>query len=282
MKHLIILCLLVSAAFAQNTTVDGIQKDFDNTFNSYSSAALKFVDKIGSILEKRVNDYVAVHQTLIDQLNGIAQFPNINLDANSQKILSEGVALLNSLIEGYRKSLTKEIFINELDKYMTILKTDYLAKAQQLINLLISEVAKNSAVGKCWNESRSDLESIVKSGFLAARDAAGVSVFNANITLNTNEFLVKSTVETNKAFISSCQQPGVNLTQCASSFLNLLKVSFAESVKMWASSTQNAIKSNMQLAEILINSATTNAVNGIVPVVSTIERCVRNILISGL
>lgn len=278
MKILAVCLLLICTTSAQIPTSTDIQKDYDDTFNYFSSAASKFVDGLGTELEKRVNNYVNAHKVFIDQLKSISTIPNVVLNANSQKVITEGIAYLNALIDGYRSALKKEIFTNEFNKYMNMLTTQYLSKAQALIDRLKSEVAKNAAVGQCWTSVKVELSNLVKNGFLSARDAAVTTVVNANMTLNINEMIVKVTVDSTALFISSCQFPGVNVNSCISSFLNIAQMTIPVNVNMWASSTENALKSNLQLAEILINSAALNAMNGIVPIISRIESCVRDIL----
>lgn len=279
MKIILAVCLfLISTASAQSPTPDSIQKDFDDTFNYYYSAALKFVNDLGTELDARVNQYVKVHEEFINQLRNISNIPNIKIDPQAEKIIEEGISLLNLLIEGYRNSLKKDIFIEELDKYMDMLKTQYLSKAQKLIDQLKNEVVRNAALGQCWMDAQDGLGNIVKTGFLAARDAAITTVVNAKSTLDLTEFIVKSTIESNKLFITSCQAPGVDINFCISSFLNIVQITIPANVNTWASLTEGALKTNLQLAEILINSAALNAMNGIVPVVNTIERCVLNIL----
>lgn len=272
------LFLLISTASAQSPTPDSIQKDFDDTFNYYYSAALKFVNGLGTELDARVSQYVKVHEQFINQLRNISSIPNIKIDPDSEKILNGGISLLNLLIEGYRNSLKKDIFINELNKYMDMLKTQYLSKAQKLIDQLNNEVVKNAALGQCWTDARDELGNIVKTGFLSARDAAITTVVNAKSTLDITEFIVKSTIDSNTLFISSCQAPGADFNFCLSSFLNIAQLTIPANVNMWASLTEGALRTNLQLAEILINSAALNAMNGIVPVVNTIEGCVKNIL----
>jgi hypothetical protein len=212
-------------------------------------------------------------------LKNISNIPNLKFDENSERILNEGISLLNLLIEGYRSSLNKNIFIDELNKYMDMLKTQYLSKAQVLIDQLNNEVFKNAALGQCWTDVRDELSNIVKTGFLAARDAAITTVTNAKVTLDVNEFIVNATVSSNALFISSCLAPGVDLNFCISSFLNIAQVTIPANVNMWASLTEGAIRTNLQVAEFLIKSAASNAMNGIVPVVNIIETCVRNFFI---
>lgn len=281
MKTLVLCLLLISTASAQNLSPENIQKDFDDTFDYYYSAALKFVNVLGTELDTRVNQYIQFHEDFINQLRNISNIPNLNISPESEKIISDGISLLNQLIEGYRNSLNKDIFINEFNKYMDMLKTQYLSRAQKLIDQLKNEVIQIPALGQCWTDARDELGNIVKTGFLAARDAAITTVTNAKVTLDINEFIVKATIDSNALFISSCQAPGVDVSVCISSFLNIAQITIPANINMWATSTSNALRTNLELAEILINSAASNAMNSIVPVVGTIEACVRNVLTSG-
>lgn len=273
MKILFAVCFLLivsSNVSAQNSA--GIQKDFDETFNNYYTAAVKFINGLGLQLENRINKFVQTHELFITQLRSISNIQNVTLDSNNQKVIADGIDLLEKLIAGYRKALNKQIFEVEFNKYMNALKTNYLNQAQNLINSLKSEVQRVPAVGQCWTAVRDELGVIVKKGFLAARNASLTTLANADITLNMNELIVKATVDSNALFISSCQIPNVNVNSCISTFLTTAQVTIPMNVNTWASSNESALKVHLQLAEILINSAISSAVSDVVPIINSTLR----------
>lgn len=224
MKIVAVYLLLISTACAQNLTGEGIQKDFNDVFDYYRSVALKFVDGLGIELEKRVDQYVKAHEEYINQLRNVSKIANITLSPNNQEIINRAISYLDVLIDNYKESLNKNIFTNEFNKYMDMLTSKYLSKAQQLIDQLKNEVTKLPVLGQCWTDSRDELGNIVKTGFIAAKDAALSTVGNAEFTLNLNEYLVKATIDSNSFFISSCQFPGADLNSCISSFLTMVDI----------------------------------------------------------
>jgi hypothetical protein len=279
MKKILAFCFLFGVVSAQQfPSAINIQSDIDTTFEKYYQFALKFVDKIGDELDKRVTTYVSAHQRLVDQFRNVRNITNITINAEGEKIISEVLTFIDGLVIDYRKTLDRSIFVRTLDKYMSTLRSEYVKRVGESVNELMKWISKLPLVQQCWNESRADIENVVRNGFVSAQDAAILALSNANLTLNINEFLVSSTIDSNNLFISSCRGNPDFLNSCISSFLTVASISIPANINYWSMTTENAVKTNLALAETLFTASANSAYGNIVPIASRIETCVRGFL----
>lgn len=275
-----IASLLIFCSFALNFNVKAqtptdIQNDFNTTFNNYYSLALKFVDGLANLHDQRVKQYIAAHEKLIEHYKSIRTIPGIQLSNESEKVLDNVEAKINELIADYNVTLDRNIFTRELNKYIDILKTRYLDRAQSAIGQLQKFVTANSAIGKCWSDNSNEILNVITTALVSAKDAAILTIANANATLNSNEVQIKSMISTDDVFIATCQSDARFVSSCVGNFLNLIDFGFPLSAYLWELTTSGAVRSNLNIAEVLIMSATETAVTSITSTVVKIESCIR-------
>jgi hypothetical protein len=272
---LIVAILLITLSAAHAQTAVEIQGDFTTTFNKFFELAEQFVDKLAAQLETRVNQYVATHQRLIDNFKNVSSIQNVTLSAENQAVLNGIVTRIEGVIANYRKVLDKNIFKQQLNKYMDLLQTNYLGKAQTLITELVGYIALFPAVGKCWADNKPALEKIVENGFIQARNAATSAVQGANSTLNINEILVNGAISGNDAFISICQIIPGTLNDCISTFLNVAQITLPAGSGLWELTTNLTVSTNLGLTEGQIASAISTAISSIEQPIQSIVTCVK-------
>lgn len=279
MKFIVTILLLSSAVLAQYPTGLEISADFQQAFDYYSLEAVKFVDKLAGILDERVLPYIAAHEKLITHYSNIRLIPGVQLDSNAEQIMSRITTRITNLMQSYPKVLDRDIFSREMQKHMNILNSGYIKQAEGLIKDLVIYVTKNPAVGKCWKENRDEIMNIVKNGFLAARDAAITTVTNANATLNTNEILIDAMISSDNSFIEICKSTGIEqVNGCIATYLTVADLTVPANAFTWEMTTNSTVATNLQIAEVLIQSAAQIAVIQISQVVEKIETCVANVL----
>lgn len=281
MNKILAFCFLFGVVSAQLPSASiNIQIEIDTTFEKYYQFALNFVDKIGDELDNRVETYVSAHQRLADQFRSVRNITNVKLNAASEKIINDVETLVDGLIAGYKEILDRKIFVNTLDQYMNSMRTQYEGKVQRVVSEFMKWIEQTPALVQCWNESRADIETAIQNGFLSTRSAAILALQNANATLNLNELLVSSAINSNNLYIVSCEGNSIPflLNSCISNFLNVASASVQANVNYWASTTETAVKSNLALAETLYTSSVTTAYNNILPIAGRIEACVRSTL----
>lgn len=279
MKFIVTILLLSSAVLAQYPTGLEISADFQQAFDYYSLEAVKFVEKLAGILDARVLPYIAAHQKIITHFSSIRLIPGVLLDVNGEQIMSRITTRITNLMLNYPKVLDRNIFSREMQKHMDMLNSGYIKQAEGLIKDLVTYVTKNPAIGKCWQENREEIMTIVKNGFLAARDAAITTVTNANATLNTNEILIDAMISADNSFIEICKSTGIEqVNGCIATYLTVADLTVPASTSMWEMTTNSTVATNLQIAEILIQSAAQIAVIQITQVVGKIETCVADVL----
>lgn len=270
----IVLCGLV---FAQNPTPEDIQRDFDQTFDQYFTAATKFVDKLVDELDIRVDQFVAAHFRLFQQLGSILLINGTNLDENYSKIINDGMGSIEGLMSDYRTALDHNIIINELNRHLNVLRAN-ITNAQELIDVLKGWVAQNPEVGRCWNSTKDEIGNLVNNGFIQASDAAIFAITNANSTLNLIEFLVLSTVDSNNFLISSCQNDINFLNSCIVSFLTTTQVTLPANINFWLATISSTVSTNLIIADSLVQSAAAFALANIPFITASVEACVRGVV----
>lgn len=268
--------ILCGSCLAQNPSPNDIQDDFDKTFEKYYAAAIKFVDGLGVQLDARISTFIAAHQRLIDQLNGLKNLNGTNLDESNVKIINEALTFVETLLSGYASTLDRDLIVKELDRHLGALKSN-VSRAQDLIDELKKWVTQLPILGQCWTSTRDELGSIINNGFIQARDAAVFAITNANSTFNIIELLVSSTLESNKFFISSCQNDANSINSCIASFLNMARSTLPANVNYWATTIENSVRTNLQIADSLIQAAAANAISSIPSIATRIENCLRNV-----
>lgn len=279
MKYVLAFLLLLGIVLGQYPSGSDILADYQKASEYFYSEALKFVENQAIVLDERLTAYIAAHQKLATHFTSLRQIPGVSLSANSEQILNRITARIQNLIEIYPKVLDRNIFKNELQKYMNILTNGPLNQAEGLIKELAEYVTKYPAIGKCWQDNRDVIMGIVANGFLGARNAALTTVRNANGTLNTNEFLINALISTDNAFISFCKTNGfIQVDSCIEMFLSTASVTFPGASLVWEISTNATVGVNLRIAEGMIQTTTQTAVAQITQAVYRIESCVKDTL----
>lgn len=279
MKFIVTVLLLSSAVLAQYPTGVEISADFTQAVSHYSLEATNFVAKLAGVLDARVLPYIANHQKLITHFASIKLIPGVLLNENSEQILGRITARITSLIQNYPKVLDRNIFSREMEKHMETLNSGTIKQAEGLIKDLVTYVTKNPEVGKCWEENRDEIMKIVQNGFIAARDAALTTVTNANATLNTNEILIDAMISADNSFIEICKSTGIDqVNGCIATYLTVADLTVPANTNIWEMTTNSTVATNLQLADILIQTAAQIAVIQVTQVVGKIEACVTDVL----
>ncbi|KAG5681335.1 hypothetical protein PVAND_010780 [Polypedilum vanderplanki] len=279
MKLIIAVLLITTSAIHAQMAAD-IQNDFTQTFNYFFDIAKQFIDKLATLLDDRFNQYIVIHQKLIDNFRSVQLISNVTLDANNLATLNEIISKIESLIGSYRKVFDRNIFNQELNKYTTLLQTQYLSKAQVLIDELKNYVTKFPVIGKCWSDNKAELTSIVENGFNQAKNVVLSAVQGANSTLNINELLVNGVIAGNDAFLNICKSsPSIN--DCVSTFLNVATITLLAGSGLWELTTNLTVSVNLGITETQIVGAISTAVLNIEQIVRRIEACVTNSLVQG-
>lgn len=273
------LILLCGSVFAQtNPTAADIQTDFDQIFTTYYAAAATYIGSLVTELNARVDDFVAAHQLLADQLNNITSINNLVLDDANKKIITDGVASIAALIATYRTTLASSVVTDELNRQLDMIKAN-VSTVQSLITSLEGYVTANPDLGQCWTSSKDSIVSVISNGFSSARDAAVYAISNANATLNLIELLASSTVDSNNAVVAACQLPAdfdptfAYLNSCIPSFLSTAQITLPANIASWSSIVSSAVTTNLQIADSLVSNAAAFALANVPFLQATVQAC---------
>jgi hypothetical protein len=279
MKYSLVFILLIVSSQSLAQTTGEIQNELNQLFDNLYNENLEFVNSLGNALEGRITLYIESFEKLSTQLRNITN--NSQLDQQSKDAVQNLLTQIDTLIGNIRKTINKETFTKEVKKFADFVKVNFQQQTQSLMVEFERILAFFPPLAKCWTDSRNLAFNLITDGLKSASSAATFTINNANLTLNANQALVDSTISLYSFLLASCDFDANTRPTCVKSILDLINLTLPGNLNLWASSTADAVKINLQIADTLVRSAVSGAGTFVGQIVVAVQSCVANILSQG-